>query len=164
MSSTELDVQQIQRFNVGVEPKVGDVEYIEDATNMHRVKRYEFDGNTWIFKDYVGRCELVVVGTTKRTCDAVTVCDTPKRGMHTVVKNLIHLANLVSKGENVKALVKIQEFMDSINTNAPKRKKAPSAYNMFIAQQLAHLKESHPDKSNRERFALAVNAWKSRAQ
>lgn len=169
MSSTELDIQQIKRFHGcrGIVCQAGDVEYIEDATNMHRVKKYEYDGNAWQFKEYKGRCELLVISdhiTKKPGQQIINVCATPRRGMSAIMKALTKLACLVSNNDNVTALVKIQEVMDSLSVTSIQKKRAPSEFNIFLSKELRHLKETQPDKDSKERFRLAVNAWKTRDQ
>lgn len=41
-----------------------------------------------------------------------------------------------------------------------KRRRAKSKYNDHMSEELARLKELHPDLGHRRRFAMAVQSWK----
>lgn len=40
-----------------------------------------------------------------------------------------------------------------------RKKKAPSAYNIFVKEAMPHLKEQFPDLSHKELFKLAAQEW-----
>lgn len=42
-----------------------------------------------------------------------------------------------------------------------KRTRSKSAYNVYMSEELAKLKVSHPDLGHRKRFAMAVGSWPS---
>lgn len=43
-----------------------------------------------------------------------------------------------------------------------RRTRAKSAYNVHMSEELARLKDQHPELGHRKRFAMAVASWKSR--
>lgn len=64
----------------------------------------------------------------------------------------------------------IAEFKDSIKNDvpptkskkaaAPKAKRAPSRYNIFIGEAMAKIKVSNPDLSSKDRMKEAIKLWK----
>lgn len=42
-----------------------------------------------------------------------------------------------------------------------KRGRSKSAYNVYMSEELAKLKVTHPDVGHRKRFAMAVSGWPS---
>ena len=165
MSAHELDILQIKRFYHNQVPAVGAVEYVEDATNMHRVKRYEYDGTNWQFKEYRGRCELVVVPPHSKQyhCDSVVnMCPNPKRGAERVIKALLRIANNIAKGDAIKAIYNIQHLIDNFSMDFQRPPRKRTAYQEFLSKTLIDLKTTHPYHTQQERFSLAVQAWKNK--
>lgn len=43
---------------------------------------------------------------------------------------------------------------------ASRKKRKPSAYNLFVKAELARLKKSHPNVPHPQKFKMATDAWK----
>ena len=52
------------------------------------------------------------------------------------------------------------EVKEVRSANAIKRRRAKSKYNDHMSEELARLKQEHPDLGHRRRFAMAVQSWK----
>ena len=53
---------------------------------------------------------------------------------------------------------KLRSDIDKLGSK--KKTRAPSAYNIFVKEAIAHLKKQNPDLSHKERFKLAVGQWR----
>lgn len=57
----------------------------------------------------------------------------------------------------------LREDLDSVKSSMgkkPKKKRAPSAYNLFVKEAMPYLKEQYPDKPTKELFSMAGKEWK----
>jgi len=60
-----------------------------------------------------------------------------------------------------KRLADLEQKVNSGSSKSPKEKKTrePSEYNKFMKEHLAKLREKHPNKSHKDLFTEAANAW-----
>eukprot|EP00401_Gymnodinium_catenatum_P049354 CAMPEP_0117462588 /NCGR_PEP_ID=MMETSP0784-20121206/3132_1 /TAXON_ID=39447 /ORGANISM="" /LENGTH=62 /DNA_ID=CAMNT_0005256359 /DNA_START=71 /DNA_END=259 /DNA_ORIENTATION=- len=49
-------------------------------------------------------------------------------------------------------------------TKAPKEKRAPTPYNIFMKSELAKIKKTNPNMDHKEAFKVAAGNWASSSQ
>ena len=57
-------------------------------------------------------------------------------------------------------LFMLNELKKNGSTKAPKKKRAPSEYNLFMGSKIKSLKRKSPNLTHTEVFAKAVDEWK----
>lgn len=79
----------------------------------------------------------------------------------------------MTDAEKAEAVVRAEQYIEDLaeppkaprkkrvpKEEKPKRHRAPTAYNYFMAHRIHTLKEEQPDLSHNERFSMAASEWK----